>query len=359
MKKIITAITSLVFVIAGVSPSLAIGGATALDATGDDKVVGIIMGGENWQRGCSGAAIAPRIVVTAAHCVYGVGPDGKWSWKNQVPVYGELKEDQKIWVSKPGVLIPLGGTKEKVKVIAQFPSKKYDRGYVENERGPGDKGRPLIYDFAILVLESPITDKTFKIASAEDVMSLKQSSGEVLSIGYGLQSYDEFINSSTKGSKPNPNKTVANVVRNTLYQRNSPSEIGSVDNMMIQIRYPIGTYSGGGDSGSPLWFKKNNEWVYLGASCCGLGIVAQTPLNSPDYKNEFLLNITGAEYHMAFAFPELFDEANKYLNKVSAPQAKEEVKKPVVSELKCKRNKQIVKLNSKRQKCPRGWELVK
>jgi len=38
------------------------------DALGDERVVGIIFG-QNSQRHCSGALLAPRIVATSGHCV--------------------------------------------------------------------------------------------------------------------------------------------------------------------------------------------------------------------------------------------------------------------------------------------------
>lgn len=383
MKKIIFI---LLISLVGISPAQALGGDGATDATGDPKVVALIYGGENWQRGCSGAAIAPRIVLTAAHCAYGE-IDGRWSYgkPDDKKIYGSLTADQKFWVSKPGVLVPFGGTKEKVKVIAQFPSKKYERGYADGERGPGTKGRPLIFDFAVLVLESPITEETYRIATLEEVSYLRQSQSEVLSIGYGLKSYQEYMNASKVGSFPNPSKATATMVRDILYQRNSPSEIGTSENTMIQIKYPKNTYAGGGDSGSPLWFNKNGEWVYIGASCCGLGIVAQTNPNGPEYSSPFLLGITGAEYHSAFAFPELFQDAKDFLAKeqekekeVTAVQpiaptvVAEEQKQEVIKEstettkeiqkiitVKCNKNKKTITVISKNKKCPKGWKVVK
>lgn len=388
MKKVISIFLVLVF---GASPANALGGEGAIDATGDDKVVALIMGGENWQRGCSGAAIAPRIVLTAAHCTYGE-IDGKWSYgrPNDTKIYGKLTVDQKFWVSKPGVLVPRGGTKDKVRVIAQFPSKKYERGWADNERGPGIQGRPPIFDFAVLILESDITDKNYRIATSEEIYKIKENSDEVLALGYGIQTYEEKVNAGQKGSFPNPQKASAKIVKSTLYQRNSPKEINSLENMMIQTKLPPKTYMGGGDSGSPLWSKINEEWVYLGAACCGLGVVADMNPLSKEYSSSWLIEITGGEYHNAFAFPELFEEGYRFLEN-ETKESKDSVKvsenskpvetvtnnvetektsienKEVVSNkkeksfktFKCKKNNKTMIIVSKTTKCPKGWKVVK
>lgn len=362
MKHIKIFLIALLLSLSSSFPSSALGGTTAVDATGDSKVVALIYGGENWQRGCSGAAIAPRIVVTAAHCVYGE-IDGKWGAGNpkETKIYGELTVGQKFWVSKPGVLVPLGGTKEKVRVVAQYPSKKYVPGK------PSDQGKTnghsILFDFAVLVVESPITDKTFRFATGEEVAELRKSAAEILSIGYGYQSYEDFIDANKGlGNKPNPNKSIGTISRNRVFQGNNPSQIGALEEMMQQVRYPEGTFGGGGDSGSPVWFQKNNEWIYIGATCCTLGRHASTPPGHPDrIKGNFWHDNAGIELHSAFAFPELFEEAynflNKENNKIQQPAPPKVAKS--AQEIKCKRNKQIISIKTKRQSCPRGWELQK
>ena len=113
------------------------------DALGDERVVGIIFG-QNSQRHCSGALLAPRIVATSGHCVLRID-NGVFSKEKHFN--GELLSSD-LWVSAPGIDVPKGGTSNKAKVIAQFVPESYTDSMCE-----GTDCNAGMSDVAILILD--------------------------------------------------------------------------------------------------------------------------------------------------------------------------------------------------------------
>ena len=315
------------------------------DATGDDRVVAIIHWSENAQRGCSGALIAPRVVFTAAHCLSRKPTDGKYpSYNTELPKSGVLTEtDAPIWVSSPGIVIPIGGTLNKVKAIAQYVSPLYqDSGCDDGDKAKCHGSR---YDFGILILEKTLGTKTFKFATTDEISDLYLAGSTVLSIGYGLTSYAE---SQGEARNENPNKASAVIRKSYIWQGGDELVKPFPKNMIVQTRMPIDTYLGGGDSGSPLWFEKDGQWIYIGALS---GAQGPTPASSPSdplWKDTFWgTNGTGGpggQYSAAQAFPEVIQVANKFLadqiileGKAAAElKAKQEAEAKAAAELKAK-----------------------
>ncbi len=166
------------------------GGESAL---GDPRVVAIIHWYENGQANCTGALIAPRIVMTSAHCLARNPTDGKYpSYKTELPKTGLLSAtDAPVWVSAPGAIVAPEniGAREKARGIAQFPSPLYrDGGAINGD--PSTLYGPM-YDFGIIILDKPLSTKTYRIATVEELRDLVKFNGTVTEIGYGLTSYED------------------------------------------------------------------------------------------------------------------------------------------------------------------------
>ena len=158
-------------------------------ASGDPKVVALIHWNENAVQGCSGALIAPRIVLTAAHCMSRMPLSGKWEPDNKtfLPVSGPLSEKTPMWVAAPGIDVGHNGTKNKAKVIAQYGPDYYEDSFVQ-EGSANNHGS--LYDFGVLVLDKPLSSETFRISTMEETIQLIKDGYEATALGYGYSNYE-------------------------------------------------------------------------------------------------------------------------------------------------------------------------
>ena len=350
------------------------------DALGDEKVVGIILG-ENGQRHCSGALIAPRIVATSGHCVLRI--DGG-VYSKQKHFYGELPLNSALYVSAPGVDIPKGGTSNKAKVLAQYVPESYTDSMCE-----GTDCNAGISDVAILILDKELSNKSFRYATKEEILLMKSISTTVLAIGYGIKSEQDWQNAKSGiGYDGKPTKSEA-VTRTNFCCAGKKVEQWSKDNPygLVQTVLPRGVFHGGGDSGSPLWIKIGTEWVYVGAAGAAQGPVAgNVEPSSPRWTDPFELSVVGATYYTISGHQNIFSDAEKYLSQrilfeqkpvvvvtptptpTPTPVAKQEVvatevvkQKPVLQS--SQKRVKIVCIKGKYQRtvygynpvCPKGW----
>jgi hypothetical protein len=251
------------------------------------------------------------------------------------------------WVSSPGIVIPVGGTPNKVKVIAKFVSPLYQASGCDN--GDKSKCHGPRYDFGILILEKPLGTKTFKYATSDEISDLNLRGASVFSIGYGITSYAE-----AKGEVRNVNPNKANAAIRKPYHWSGDELLKPFPtNMIVQTRMPEDTYLGGGDSGSPIWFEKDGQWIYIGALS---GAQGPTPANSP---SDPVWNDTywgtrgtmgpGGQYWAAQAFPNVIEEASNFLadqiiieEKAAAElKAKQEAEVKAAAELKAKQEAEV------------------
>jgi hypothetical protein len=277
------------------------------DALGDERVVGIIFG-QNSQRHCSGALLAPRIVATSGHCVLRID-NGVFSKEKHFN--GELLSSD-LWVSAPGIDVPKGGTSNKAKVIAQFVPESYTDSMCE-----GTDCNAGMSDVAILILDKELSNKTFRFATKEEILLMKNISTSVLAIGYGLKSEQDWQNSkSGLGQDGKPTKSEA-VTRTNFCCTGKKVEQWSKDNPygLVQTVLPRGVFHGGGDSGSPLWIKIGTEWVYVGAAGAAQGPVAgNVEATSPRWTDPFELSVVGATYFTIAGHQNIYIDAEKYLS---------------------------------------------
>lgn len=144
-------------------------------AKGDDRIVHIYLdygstyyrNGVNHKRGgCSGYLFAPRIVITAAHCV----------------LSGSKVFPDKTYVGKPGAVYNDMGR--------HFQSEKifWYEGY--NQERP--KGRYNNRDFAVIVLKKPASKVSWaKMQTKAEYQKWRDNLGSATVGGYGFSSYAE------------------------------------------------------------------------------------------------------------------------------------------------------------------------
>ena len=301
-------------------------------ASGDPKVVALIHWNENAVQGCSGALIAPRIVLTAAHCMSRMPLSGKWEPDNKtfLPVSGPLSEKTPMWVAAPGIDVGHNGTKNKAKVIAQYGPDYYEDSFVQ-EGGANNHGS--LYDFGVLVLDKPLSSETFRISTMEETIQLIKNGYEATALGYGYSNYGGYLDPSPMKSKTNirSNFIWQGAEKNGILQTKPYYKLG----MIIQTDFPDNIYHGGGDSGSPLWVRINNEWVYVGALSGASGPVANLPKNDPIWNDQFWLKNAGGQYYSAWSFQYLIDDANKFLSNEIIKE-NQEIQSKAAAELKAK-----------------------
>ena len=333
---------SLLLLVHPVSSAHAVhGGESAL---GDPRVVAIIHWYENGQANCTGALIAPRIVMTSAHCLARNPTDGKYpSSKTALPKSGLLDlNEAPVWVSAPGVIVAPGniGAKQKARGIAQFPSPMYRDGGAIN--GDPSKLYGPMYDFGIIILDKPLSTKTYRIATLEELRDLVKFNKTITQIGYGLTSYEEAMGKAQRDGIP---RKIETTVRSDLILGNN-KELYTVwpELMLLQAKYKKGEYTCGADSGIPAWFEKNGEWIYIGAAGAGMGPECSSAPDDPLWTDQFWSVNAGNQFDTAQAYPEVIEAANKFLAdqiiieaKAAAElKAKQELEVRIAAELKAK-----------------------
>jgi hypothetical protein len=199
-----------------------------------------------------------------------------------------------------------------------------------------------MYDFGIIILDKPLSTKTYRIATIEELRDLVKFNKTVTEIGYGLTSYEEAMGKAQRDGIP---RKIETTVRSDLILGNN-KELYTVwpELMLLQTKYKKGEYTCGGDSGIPAWFKKNGEWIYVGAAGAGMGPECESAPDDPLWTDQFWSVNSGDQFDTAQAYPEVIEAANKFLadqiileEKTAAElKAKQEAEAKAALELKAK-----------------------
>ena len=185
------------------------------DADGNPVVVQIQLTFSNYSTTCSGAWIAPRIVVTADHCIKLVGESNK----------NNLIQSAKV--------APAGARRDGQGINYV---KVTDFIFTPRE---GKNGA------AFLVLESDLTFKLpVRIASATDIDNLQANKTPIKFIGYGTSDKNEVVY-----------KNLPQIAYGELFK--------DLENQRVHFRsYPATSCQG--DSGGPIYQQLDNELLLIG-----------------------------------------------------------------------------------------------
>lgn len=270
-------------------------------AVGNPIVVGLLGDRNATSAGCSGALVAPRIVMTAAHCL-------------TLPA-------QSLWIPEPGTDLRDTSTRriqaDRYFIPSDFSSSKF----------------PYQNDFGIVVLKSSFPNVTnLQIATFEEVKKWMNEEREVAHIGYGCT---ELVDSPPcKVTSSLPNRLVTNLSRviPTQFESLIP---GTFSATKISVEKTIC----GGDSGSPLIAEFSGKVIYIGAQSSSNGAGCTKTCNF----------ICVATQGLPSANLSLVEEATKYVLLTGAtptPTSDSEVKvlpSPVTSPVNDQANKNSVK----------------
>ena len=248
---------ALVLSLLPIAPAIAVENGT--DASGNPFVVPIMTRKTPLlQGGCSGALIAPLIVVTAAHCVL----DANGILTTEVFV-GEAGGDAST----------AGNQSNQVKTIQITSS------FINGANGTvGDN------DLAFLTMSKPIVLSTpVSLASESELISLRDSSAPLKIIGYGSQ----HDNSASTSSTPNSFQGKFVPIANTLYP--NTADMTSIVGDACK-----------GDSGSPVLSITASKVTLVGIVTGGaLNVNCTKKQNDGSYYTLFTL--VGRYANLAFA----------------------------------------------------------
>jgi secreted trypsin-like serine protease len=221
-----------------------------IDAPLDGRTVPIIV--QPMGIVCTGFLYSERIVFTGGHCLHDM--------TSRQPFQG-------VQIGAPNV--DYTATSKRISVVKSFVASNWGNFGWSDEINFNPTG-----EFGIYILKEPIkVSGKVVIATAEKVKELTDSSTLVTTIGYGKQTpNDSYSGLPFRIAKYAqfplvPYETVKILVDSALSFSGKKKY-----NMTIHVlQLPGGPSTCSGDSGSPIYVKENETFVYLGALTNGIG----------------------------------------------------------------------------------------
>ncbi len=255
---------------------------------------------------CTAGLIAPRVVITAAHCINGPA--------------------ESYWITAPGSdLESLDVVKVQAKEI--FISKNFTR-----------ESFPYKNDFAVILLKSPFNNiKPIRIATLNEVKTWIDQESSVTHIGYGRY---EVVGSNQSGltmvTSPIP------LEFETTFNKQVPWQYQGLEKDTFSLtKVTVDKAVCAGDSGSPLIKKVGTEWVYIGVQSGGngAGCIAPCP------------EICVANQGLVAANLDTLSNVSKYLTESTV------VSISTSKQITCIKGKITKTIKGKNPKCPSGYKV--
>lgn len=303
--KFVAFLSALILVITSISNANAIQGGEK--AVGVDFVVGIMVDlNENEAEICTGGLIAPRLIVTAGHCVIQNGIRFPFNDFSIYPPGANLEVPTDVKVEQ--ILLP--------------------SGYQNNS----EKAEPN--DIAFIIVDRPLGDSTIEgIADKEMAEEIINSGSPIRVYGYGISGSGQDFPGHLKATLLEPIEQV--------YLEGFDGK----ENTFINYAQKVSGAICIGDSGGPAVAKYQGKLVLVTVTSASSGICNPS------------LGVDTNWGTIVGEFPELLKIAlQSALNQL--PQATT-LQRPIKKSITCVKGKKIRKVTAVKPKCSKGYKLKK
>ena len=300
-----------------------------IDAPLDGRTVPIIV--QPMGIVCTGFLYSERIVFTGGHCLY--------EMTSRQPFQG-------VQIGAPNLTYT--ESSKRISVVKSFVASNWGNFGWYDEINFNPTG-----EFGIYILKEPIkVSGKVEIATPEKVKQLTNSNTLVTNIAYGKQTPDQAW-SGLPSRTPKyaqfplvPYETVKISVDGALSFTGKKKY-----NMTIHVlQLPGGPSTCGGDSGSPIYVKENETFIYLGALTNGIGGAPNCTGKPWIDPKMYVGSVDPFDYLDLVSQAEKYVAANPYVEPKSTSSSSK--KKATITCIKGKSSKKVTGVNPK---CPVGY----